>query len=984
MTKVNHRFAYISPMLALLFLLSSILTAPVHAEVQAAPMRTQAGQAPALQVSNQADGVIIEWSFPDILAAASMLRTLPTQRYQGYELPMQLIAVEAPNIGEASITILHLESQPWAGELTPAAPLQPQVIEWGGEESRQVVEEVKLPTAPAFVLRQGRIHGVLTAVIAISPLYAQQGSLQIAQRLSVKIAGAQMMDTSLTGASLTSASTVASSPCTEAPQAPQNFGENLGPTNPIAAKNAVKIIVDKAGIQEFTGEALTQAGLDLNTLDASKLRLDYQGGPIALQAEGLISGKLASTSILRFYAPNVGDRWNTTSIYWLSVDVTNGLRMATRDVTPAGATTRTTAIETGVWRQNQFYEPRRAGADGDHWFYTPLFPPASLQAAATYSSNVTVAIEHRLPSVSGTSTFSLNLTTSSGGQYMLQVAIPGDPQNLSWTSTAAGVTTENWVQVVNTNAAPTALTLSVNSPTPDTGILFDSVDWQRPVTLDFGSKGARFHGMDGVWHYTWTNLPAGFTLYDVTQPATPSILAGASTTGFQDGPTARRYLLSGPGVVQTPRLLAHQPVNFASNGGTHVIYIAPQEFQAALAPLVAHRQNEGCKVEVVDVQRIYDAWSFGHTSFSAIRNFLRFAADSWNPSPLAVIFVGDATWDPYDYEIKGTAHIFVPAYVAEVDPWLGETACDNCFVQLNGADPLTGDDPNGRFFSIDMWTGRFPVKTKDELTALVDKIIRYETTPPAPWQSTNIYLADNYVKSLGSSGVPQIDLAGDFAEYSEAIIALAPPRIQNTRVYYDPFPRLSDPDGRESWRIANAKTAFEAVIAAMNAGAGLVTYSGHSHHWQWAKTDESGGLPDYLFSLYDPDGLTNTDRPFIILSMTCYTSQFHKPAFSGTVLDERSILKPRGGAVAVWGPTGLGVAYGHDLLQQGFHQALWGAPRMQGRLGELTEAGYTELLTKSPCCQEGLRTFVLLGDPLTPARVAPFDGSTIYFPAMRR
>ncbi len=65
--------------------------------------------------------------------------------------------------------------------------------------------------------------------------------------------------------------------------------------------------------------------------------------------------------------------------------------------------------------------------------------------------------------------------------------------------------------------------------------------------------------------------------------------------------------------------------------------------------------------------------------------------------------------------------------------------------------------------------------------------------------------------------------------------------------------------------------------------------------------------------------LTNDGKPFIALAMTCYTSQFPKPADAGT-LDELLFRRPDGGAVAVWGPAGLTVVHGHDLLQRGFVQ----------------------------------------------------------------
>ncbi len=154
---------------------------------------------------------------------------------------------------------------------------------------------------------------------------------------------------------------------------------------------------------------------------------------------------------------------------------------------------------------------------------------------------------------------------------------------------------------------------------------------------------------------------------------------------------------------------------------------------------------------------IYDAWSYGQVSPDAIRNFLRFAHSNWQPTPLSVVLVGDATWDPHNYEAKNNTN-FMPAYMADVDPWLGETACENCFVQLDGEDPLTGDDPTGQFFKTDMWVGRFPVKSATELTAVVNKIIHYETgTSLNPSNWTTVFLADNYIKGVDANNKPIYD-----------------------------------------------------------------------------------------------------------------------------------------------------------------------------------------------------------------------------------
>jgi hypothetical protein len=200
--------------------------------------------------------------------------------------------------------------------------------------------------------------------------------------------------------------------------------------------------------------------------------------------------------------------------------------------------------------------------------------------------------------------------------------------------------------------------------------------------------------------------------------------------------------------------------------------------------------------------------------------------------------------------------------------------------------------------------------------------------------------------------------------------------METRRLYYDPSPsRPAQP-----WREPSAAQAYLHTLELLNGGAGLVTYVGHSHQWQWAVTDATSE-PSYLLGLYDADDLTNTGEPFVLLEMTCLTAAFQTPAYSGTTIDERLLLAP-GGAVAVWGSAGLGVAHGHDALQHGFHSALWSAAPMTARIGALTAAGYLDLFTSGGCCQDALRTFALLGDPLTAARVRP--ARRVYLPGIRR
>lgn len=962
--------------LAILFLLGATAFTPALAQTTATDLAPD-----AVAVVANADALTIVWPNPALARASTvdLVQQLPTVRFQGYLLPMQLLTIAIDEGKALDLQLGEIQSQPWEQGIEPASPLVPNAIDWETlADPTQAAEVVELPATPIFVLRQGMLHGQPIAVVAVSPLYAEAGVTKVATALSARALYARVVDPTAVN---TTAQSIARPHSAEDATA-------LGPVNPDAVRNAYKVLVTAPGMQQITGQMLAAAGFDFNTADPTRLQLHHNGVEVALQIEGLVGGKLSATSLLRFYAPQVGNRWNARETYWLAQRESAGLRMTSRSVAPGAAPVRSTALETGTWEAYQFYDSRYAGFDGDHWFHQKLSVPQA--GASLESSTVSATLTPRLPRIADTALYTIAVTTNIRGQHSLRIKGNSEQQDITWNSVTANELVYNWQHIVSSTDQSNSLSVVLLSTVSidgsgDATFLLDKIAWQVPVALNFGEKGAIFQGIAGNWRYQWSNLPAGHTFYDVTTPETPMILTGADTGGFQDGPTPHSYLVAGPDVLQTPTVVAHTPIAVTGISGADAIYLGPAQFLSGLEPLLQLRRDQGYQVTAVDVQAIYDGWSFGQVSAEGIRAFLRYAAANWQPAPRAVILVGDGTWDPHNYEKKDALN-FIPPYLAKVDPWLIEAACEPCYAQLDGDDPLTGDDPTGRFFAADLWIGRLPVKNTGDLAGIVNKIVSYErATLVESWQNVSVFVADNYIKSVDAGGIPVKDLAGDFAKISDGIVTLSPSTIRNQRIYYDPYPQIADPNRTQSWRITNALQARDAVVAQLSAGAGLVTYNGHSHHWQWAVTDESPTAdPNWLLGLYDTDALTNKNRYFVSLSMTCLTSQFQKPAFSGTVLDERLLLNANGGAVTIWGPAGLSVAYGHDLLQRGFHDALWTAPPLTAKMGALIEAGNTALLTQGGCCQDTLKTFLLLGDPLTTVRVYSGTINQLYLPLIDR
>lgn len=984
-----------------------LLTALPPAQVVAqADSPAQADRTGPVQVIPAADGVHIRWSSGGRTAPADLLEILPQERYLGYDLPMRVIALRLPGVfspeSTAAITpqIMHLRTV----DVDPAlvAPAPPQEIPLLPDESTPELAPAAapaLPAAPAFVLRSGQMDGVNVAVLAVSPLFFEGGAVRLATELEVFVPGAAPYEAS--GANVVAA---AEYQTVEAPGAREAMAALVDATlNPDATTAIFRLRVANQGIQRVSLAAMQALVPSVTAADIGRVRLSWQGKliPVQRDADGF-----------RFYAPRPGDRWNSTDTYFVLFSSTNpSPNMASRAVSAmTGSGAPSTVIERGLWQNNRIYESLYAGADGDHWFAADLrsrpldAPTISARNTVTASlwNSDNVAPFGRLPLVAGSTTFTLTfspfaanegismpsypLRMSSGGTALHQANVsvldPGDPAHLRWLPTVS------YRFTANTAAATLAVTL-LPAAWP-AGLKAESLAFARPVQLALNQQGALYAGNPTQTNYRWANAPAlpATRLYDLSNPLAPLAVTGANAAGFVDSLEGRTYLLAGEGFLHTPPIETYQPAVFPA-GGAQAVYIVPDtSFVAALQPLLALRQSQGYAVAVVDVRTLYDLYSYGQVSPKAIRTFLQQTWVRWNPRPLSAVLVGDGTWDVKNYSGRLLVPRLIPPYMQEgADPYVGETPCDTCFGQLDGVNPHTGDDPNGRFFDTELWIGRFPVKSTAELATVVGKIVQYETAAGSNplWRSRTLYFADNYWKPQ-ATGTPVRDKAGDFALYSDQMRALNPASYSEAiarRAYFDPYPERNVPSAvGQEWRVPNPNQIGPRVLDEMNSGIALSVYNGHANYFRMGSTEANLPNRDAILIPGDELALQNADRLFVQLSMTCLTSQFAVPDDSAATIDERFFLAPNGGAVAVWGPGGVSVVHGHDKLQRGFFSLLYNTAGKVYRLGELEDAGYKELLLSAPGTEDILRTFLLLGDPLTRLRM-PREHS-VFLPATKR
>ncbi len=714
---------------------------------------------------------------------------------------------------------------------------------------------------------------------------------------------------------------------------------------PATSQPGYKLTVDKDGLYQVSYTELAAAGLTVAELDPRTFRLHTQGSEVALSVPGESDGIFDPDDALIFYGQKMNTMYTDANVYWLTWGSDNGLRMAELDGTPTGSGVTLESFRTTQRiEQNKTYQSfYPSGIDKDRWYWSFIWATApttanyttTLSAVAAGPISATVRglfkgydaapQHHTLVYLNGN--LIVDAVWAKQAEYFFEVAVP----------------TSFLVEGTNT--------LTINAPM-DRGITGDyflvnwfEIDYDRAYAV--AGDSLRFDSaMAGTWEYALTGFTtATVQTFDVTTPTAPIRILNpviepegdVYTVRFEQTlEQARQHLAATPAQFKRVRsIAAYQPADLraVANGADYII-ITHSDFYTDVQPLADYRAAQGLRARVVDVQAIYDEFSYGIFDPVAIRDFLAYAYAQWtSPAPAYVLLMGDGHYDFKNYSGRGETN-YVPPFLADVDPWIGEVAADNRYVCVNGTDNFP-----------DMHLGRLPVKTAGEVQAVVNKILEYETNPASDtWNQNVLFVSDNP------------DTAGNFYTYSDAIAnGYLPAPYVAQKVYY----------GRTH---TNATTARTAIINAINAGQLIVNYVGHGAVTYWAS--------EQLFRRSDVSALSNTDRLPMVVAMACMDGYYIYPSKPGTDFSstaEAFVRAPAKGAIAVWSATGMGTAYAHDFLNKGLFRAIFSDDITE--LGPATLQGKLYLYTGTGWYQDQIDTYLLFGDPASRLNVLPADVS---------
>jgi hypothetical protein len=513
--------------------------------------------------------------------------------------------------------------------------------------------------------------------------------------------------------------------------------------------------------------------------------------------------------------------------------------------------------------------------------------------------------------------------------------------------------------------------------------------------------------------------PAALRVYDVTDSSDVKRLGGvhveAAGSGFgvrfKDNAPAgapRRYVAFD--APKSPPAANYSAVDRAEVAGVYgrttgdYLLVVPQAFKSAVGPLIAKRQSQGLDVVLAPLDAVNDVFNGGRRSPYAIRRFLKHAYDEWNAS--LVLLVGDGSEDPQNFsgvsskDWVPTQRILGPVSATDAtgsfreavvsDPWYAW--CLDC-VSLTGAATIP-----------DLAVGRIPVNSLAEASAVVAKLVAYESvTPDQTWRRQMVLVSDDQYSGGNQFGVgadPNISCRQEVeavfhglnAETRRIILqegglAQSDPELFDLSYYLPNNPTDLTPCdqsadtcrcNRSDFQIRGQGVWHGPLLSRLNAGRLWWNYEGHANEQVLAHEDLYLSKPTQK-NKFD---LANDGKPFLFTAFSCHPNAFGHWQEYGTVrggpsLGEDLVTLPNRGAIASWASTGYESMPSSNTvhLNTSFARALFADPlRDPGparrdanpMLGEaIVKAEVDYYPGRGGSERDVMLTYNLLGDPAT-------------------
>ena len=395
----------------------------------------------------------------------------------------------------------------------------------------------------------------------------------------------------------------------------------------------------------------------------------------------------------------------------------------------------------------------------------------------------------------------------------------------------------------------------------------------------------KFHG-NGQSDTIEFNI-SGFTsspyVFDISDPLNPKIVTG---TSFDNG----KLTFEGLGTqtyyaackFKMPVSMQRKsPYNLREwNDGAEYLIITTDELIPYARRLADYREEYGLITKVINIEDIYNNFAWGLREPIAIKNFLRFAYENYEIKPCFCLLFGAGTYaykeaipknkiPPYENRYAlGEYSLMYSFYVGD--------CYDDWYVDWYGYPQLP--------------IGRITVRSANEASSIVDKLIGYEKTH-GPWRKRVLLIADDEYDGPGNYNE---SMHVQDTEYT--FLPLIPSDYDVFKVYLMNYRGInqSDPGWSPSKHPGYKPGARNDIVRLITKGVVFGSFMGHG--WRkWLTHEEVFKNPS------DIDALGNGKKLPLFFFGSCGVGNFERP-------DEESLADyfqkaENKGAIATLAPT---------------------------------------------------------------------------------
>jgi hypothetical protein len=713
-----------------------------------------------------------------------------------------------------------------------------------------------------------------------------------------------------------------------------------------------KIVIKEDGIYKIGENELKDTGIDVESIDPREIRIFNGGGkellldPAAIQPElkelsiyvqGEEDGSFDSEDYILFYGWGVNNweydttrheyihylnHYTTQNIYWLTLSGTfpdSAKRMQSKD----GSLTEPQPFVPLKFRsrihleeENKLYKDNGHYDDFFHWYWEQINSTTKYLSLRGIVPNDTAEVKTR-------------------AAYSYPTITVND-------SIATVIETSRWVTRAHTTALGSGLNKIQFDFTENCYYDWYQVEYWREFSASDNQLYFESPDTSGVIEYRISGIEREVLLFDISDrhevKRVVDFFRVQDSLRFQDEIVLNeklRYYLVSEDKFKLPEDIFFDQKSYLrdetrADNHADLLIITHPDFYDHLYSFKDFREKfNQIDVKIVSVEEIYDEFSWGLCDPLAIREFLEFAHRYWQPpSPSFCLLIGDGNYD-FKNNLYPQAFNWIPPFTA--DP----SVSDENYAYFDRYGYLDSTSEEG----VNMIIGRWPVKTIQQLEAILDKVMKYEKSLNfGTWRKLITLVADDEYNNGGGSE--------SFHTTDTEILAKdhIPSSFDLRKIYLMEYPFD---------QLKNKPEAEKDLVQAYNSGSLVINWMGHGNRHQWAHEEVFRRTEDI-------PQLKNKDKLPLVYTASCSIGLFFEPL--GEAMSEDLLTAENGGAVAVISATYLVYPEPNADLNYKVFDLLFSDNSFT-----LGEAFYIAKLLRQlewgPSSND--RQYILMGDPLT-------------------